>query len=100
MKLPRAMMRDATCPAREAEWQRNTMLSAIEQAPLPADPRSFVSTDMVALASHMDACKQSQGRFFSLRSSGDLLRALVSSRIVSTGAVVGVAALAVLLYFA
>jgi hypothetical protein len=76
------------------------MNSATEQAPLPADPRSFVSTDMAALASHMDACKQSQGRFFSLRSSGDVLRALVSSRIVSTAAVFAGAALAVLLYFA
>jgi hypothetical protein len=47
----------------------------------------------------MDACKQSQGRFLSLRSGGDLLRVLVSSRIVSTGALLGAAALALLLYF-
>jgi hypothetical protein len=76
------------------------MTSAIAQAPLPEDPRTFVSTDMAALASHMDACKQSQGRFFSLRSGGDVLRVLVSSRIVSTGALLGAAGLAVLLYLA
>ncbi|MDB5956395.1 MAG: hypothetical protein JWP60_3003 [Ramlibacter sp.] len=76
------------------------MTSASAQAPLPEDPRTFVSSDMAALASHMDACKQSQGRFVSLRLGGDLLRGLVSSRIVSTGALLGVAVLALLLYLA
>lgn len=74
------------------------MTSASVRAPLPEDRGTFVSSDMAALASHMDACKQSQGRFFSLRSGGDVLRALVSSRIVSTGALVGAAVLAVLLF--
>ncbi|MDB5896706.1 MAG: hypothetical protein JWP22_1915 [Ramlibacter sp.] len=77
------------------------MITADAQAPLPDDdPRTFVSTDVAALASHMNACKQSQGRFFSLRSGGDVLRVLVSSRIVSTGALLGAAGLALLLYFA
>jgi hypothetical protein len=67
-------------------------------APLASDRGTYVSTDMAALASHMDACKQSQGRFLSLRSGGNLLRVLVSSRIVSTGALLGAAALAALLY--
>jgi hypothetical protein len=48
----------------------------------------------------MDACKQSQGRFFSLRSGGDVLRVLVSSRLVSTGALLAGVALALLLYLA
>jgi hypothetical protein len=74
------------------------MTSASAQAPLPEDPRTFVSTDMAALALHMNACKQSRGRFFSLRSGGDVLRLLVSSRIVSAGALLGAALLAVLLY--
>ena len=76
------------------------MTSSITQAPSPDDPGSFVSSDMAALASHMDACKQSQGSFFSLRSGGDVLRVLVSSRIVSTGVLLGAAGLAVLLYLA
>ena len=76
------------------------MTAATAQTRLPQDPRSFVSSDMAALASHMDACKQSQGRFFSLRLGGDVLRALVSSRLVSTGAVLGVGVVSLLLYLA
>ena len=76
------------------------MTSASAQAPLPEDPRTFVSTDTAALALHMGACKQSRGRFFSLRSGGDMLRVLVSSRLVSTGALLGGVALALLLYLA
>jgi hypothetical protein len=76
------------------------MNSASAQAPAPEDGGTFVSTDMAALASHMDSCKQSQGRFLSLRTGGDVLRVLVSSRIVSTGALLGAAGLALLLYLA
>lgn len=75
------------------------MTSATAPAPVPAERGTFVSTDVAALASHMDACKQSQGRLPSLRSGGDLLRVLVSSRIVSTGALLGATALALLLSF-
>ncbi|RYZ11348.1 MAG: hypothetical protein EOO24_06650 [Comamonadaceae bacterium] len=73
---------------------------AITEAPSPEEGGTFVSTDTAALASHMSACKQSQGRFSSLRSVGHLLRGLVSSRIVSTGALLGATGLALLLYFA
>jgi ABC-type glycerol-3-phosphate transport system permease component len=79
------------------------MSSASAQAPLPEEPRDsrdFLSSDMAALATHMDDCKRSHGRFFSARSAGDVLRNLVSSRIVSTGALVGAVALGVLLAFA
>ena len=74
--------------------------TATAQAPLPEDPHPFVSSDMAALASHMDACKESRGRFFSLRSCGDVLRVLVSSRLVSTGALLAGAGLALMLYLA
>jgi hypothetical protein len=74
------------------------MTSASAPTRVPEDPRSFVSSDMAALASHMDACRQSRGRFFSLRSGGDLLRGLVSSRLVSTGALLGALGLGLLLY--
>jgi hypothetical protein len=76
------------------------MTSASAPASSPADRGTFVSSDTAALASHMDACKQSQGRFRALRAGGDVLRVLVSSRIVSTGALLGVAVLALLLYLA
>lgn len=74
------------------------MTSASAQAELPKEPRTFVSSDMAALASHMDDCKRSRGRFFSVRSAGDVVRGLVSSRIVSTGALLGAAGLGVLLF--
>jgi hypothetical protein len=74
------------------------MTSASAQAPLPEDPVSFVSTDTAALASHMNACRQSRGRFFSLRSGGDVVRVLVSSRLVSTGALLCALGLAMFLY--
>lgn len=69
-------------------------------APVPDDPHGFLSTDTAALASHMNTCRQSQGRFFLLRMGGDVVRVVVSSRIVSTGALLGGAGVAVLLYFA
>lgn len=74
------------------------MNSASAHNPSRQDADGFVSTDTAALASHMDACKQSRGRFFSLRSGGDVVRVLVSSRIVSTGALIGGTGLAILLY--
>jgi hypothetical protein len=73
------------------------MTSATAQAGLPKDPRTFVSSDMAALASHMDDCKRSRGRFFSLRSAGDVVCGLVSPRIVSTGALLAAAGMVVLL---
>jgi hypothetical protein len=96
-----ALARAATDPVEPAgdPTGATDMTSASAPASRPADSQAFISTDMAALASHMDACKQSQGHFLSLRTGGDLLRGLVSSRIVSTGALLGAAALALLLYF-
>lgn len=74
--------------------------SACIQAELPEGPRTLVFSDMAALVSHMDDCKGSHGRFFSLRSAGDVVRGLVLSRIVSTGALLGAAGLGVFLVFA
>jgi hypothetical protein len=70
------------------------MTGARAQAPLPDDPTSFVSADVAALASHMDTCRHSRESLFLLRSGGDFLRGLVSSRIVSTGARIAVAVVA------
>lgn len=46
----------------------------------------LVSTDFHALASHMIDCQRSRGRFFSLRSTLEMLHATASPRIVTTGA--------------
>ncbi|MDB5941216.1 MAG: hypothetical protein JWQ13_782 [Ramlibacter sp.] len=76
------------------------MTSASVPAKLPALAQSSVSSDVAALASHMDDCNRSRGRCFSLRSAGDAIRQLVSSRIVSTGALLGAAGLCLLLVLA
>ena len=47
-----------------------------------------VSSDFVALASHMSDCERSRGRFFLLRAGLESLHAATASRIVTTGALV------------
>jgi hypothetical protein len=46
----------------------------------------FVSSDFSALASHMNACQRSQGRFFRLRATLEFMHAYASPRIVTTAA--------------
>lgn len=46
----------------------------------------FVSSDFLALASHMSACQRSRGRFFELRSTLESAHAMASPRIVTTAA--------------
>jgi hypothetical protein len=63
------------------------MTPANSRAPGPAAVcNDFVSSDFLALASHMNACHRSRGRLFMLRSSLESLHALASPRIVTTGA--------------
>jgi hypothetical protein len=45
----------------------------------------FVSSDFQSLASHMNDCQRSRGRFFALRATLELLHAMASPRIVTTG---------------
>ncbi len=73
------------------------MISVRAQTKLPPEPLTFVSSDMAALASHMDDCKLSRGRCFPLRAAADTVRGLVSSHIVSTGALLTAAGLVALL---
>ncbi len=54
----------------------------------------FVSSDMMALASHMDSCAKSHGRFSTVRMIGEQLHSLTAPRIVSTAMFVGVCAIA------
>ena len=51
------------------------------------DGSELVSSDFMALASHMSACRQSRGRFFSLRASLETLHALTAPRMVTTGVI-------------
>ena len=65
-----------------------------------AEGNPSVSTDMLALASHMSECERSHGPFFHLGSVTDTVRALVCTRLVTTGAVVAVTGLCLLLALA
>lgn len=46
-----------------------------------------VSSDFMALASHMTDCERSRGRFFALRTALETLHAVTAPRLVTTGAV-------------
>lgn len=58
-----------------------------------ANGNDLVTSDFVALASHMTACRRSRGRFFSLRATLETLHALTAPRMVTTGAVLVVVSL-------
>ncbi len=45
----------------------------------------FVSSDFNALASHMNECERSRGRFFTLQSVLETCHALTAPRLVTTG---------------
>lgn len=45
----------------------------------------LVSSDFMALASHMTDCQRSRGRFFTLRTRLESLHAMTASRLVTTG---------------
>ena len=63
------------------------MRTATSQASGPFSRiNDFVSSDMLALASHMHACQRAHGRFFRLRSTLEAVHALASPRIVTTAA--------------
>jgi len=53
-----------------------------------------VSSDFMALASHMTDCQRSRGRFFTLRSTLETLHSLTAPRLVTTGVVLTVCSLA------
>ena len=48
---------------------------------------AFVSRDFVALAAHMTDCQRSRGRFFTLRSTLEILHNVTAPRIVTTSVV-------------
>lgn len=53
-----------------------------------------VSSDFMALASHMTDCQRSRGRFFTLRSTLETLHSLTAPRLVTTGVVLTASSLA------
>jgi len=56
----------------------------------------LVSSDFMALASHMTDCQRSRGRFFTLRTKLETLHAVTAPRIVTTGAVLIISSLGLL----
>ena len=62
----------------------------------PAAADRFVSSDFHDLASHMDACHRSHGRFFRLRSALEAVHAVASPRIVTFVAAVVILGLGLL----
>ncbi len=50
----------------------------------------FVSTDAADLASHMDQCAHSRGRFFGLQSGLQSAHSVMSPRIVTVAAIVAI----------
>ncbi len=64
--------------------------------PHPFNSNPFVSSDMAALASHMNDCQRSNGPFLRIRSALEWLYAHSSARIVTTGALLGAAGLCLL----
>ena len=52
----------------------------------------FVSTDAADLASHMDQCAHSRGRFFTLQSGLQSAHSVVSPRIVTVALIMAICA--------
>ena len=76
------------------------MTAAHVQAQQPADINAIVSSDMVALASHMSDCQRSHGPLRHVLSALEWAKAMASGHIVTTGALVGAAGLCLLLALA
>lgn len=77
-----------------------TLTASATASPATGRPYSgvgeIVTSDFHALASHMNACQRSQGRFFAFRCKLDSLHAFASPRIVTTAAVFAVCGLGLL----
>ena len=73
------------------------MITAHAQAPQPVDIHAIVSSDMMALASHMRDCQRSHGALLPVLSALEWAKAMATGHIVTTGALVGATALCLLL---
>ena len=74
-----------------------TSLDRIQSfSPLPlAEPTDFVSRDIAALASHMNSCASTRGRFFGVYAALESAHGAVCARLV-TAAVAGLIVLGVI----
>lgn len=73
------------------------MNAATAQAQPPVHINPIVSSDTLALASHMSDCQRSHGPFFPLLATLDWVYALAAGHIVTTGALVAALGLGLLL---
>ena len=64
------------------------------RAEAPPRHSPVVDSDFLALASHMNDCQRSRGRFFAARSALEWLHAAASARIVTSAALVIIGGLA------
>ena len=76
------------------------MTVADMQAQQPAEINAFVSSDRMALASHMIDCERSHGSWLPLVSALERAKALAFGHIVTTGALLGATGLCLLLALA
>jgi hypothetical protein len=67
------------------------------QVQQPANMNATVSSDMMALASHMNDCQRSNGSLLPILSALEWARSMAFGHIVTTGALVGATALCLLL---
>ena len=71
--------------------------SAVKISSRFAPSQELVSRDFLALASHMTECGRSRGRFFTLRAVLESLHALTAPRMVTTGALLVICSLGLVL---
>jgi len=67
--------------------------SSAQSSRRPLLSNEVVSSDFMALASHMTACQRSQSRFFIVRACLESLHAFTAPRLVTTGIVLAVGGL-------
>ena len=71
------------------------------RAPYTAgDSNAFVSTDIVALAAHMNGCEGAHGPLLPVRSALEWVMDTASGHIITTAALVGIIGLCLLLALA
>ncbi len=71
--------------------------SAVEASSRFAPSQDLLSSDFLALASHMAECHRSRGRFFTLRATLEFLHSVTAPRLVTTGALLVAVSLGVVL---
>jgi hypothetical protein len=82
-----AASRVAVLPTPERKIMTTLEIMADRPSALHTD---FVSTDAADLASHMDQCAHSRGRFFTLQTGLQSAHSVVSPRIVTVALIVAI----------